>query len=136
MVTCPTCVRRPTKRDGRDHRSRQRYACRPCGRDFTATSTSIFSGYRWPADVILAAVRWYVSYPLSARQVTELLAERGIDVSPRTVLNWTQTFGPQLAVAARVHRRGSAGGGMWTRSSCSVAARSGISIGPSTSTAR
>jgi transposase-like protein len=62
------------------------------------------SGYRCPAGVILAAVRWYVSYPLSARQVTELLAERGVDVSPRTVLNWTQTFGPRLAVAARVHR--------------------------------
>ena len=105
MVNCPACRRCPTKRDGRDRRSRQRYACRPCRRDFTATSTSIFSGYRWPADVILAAVRWYVSYPVSARQVTELLAERGIDVSPRTVLNWTQTFGPQLAVAARVHRR-------------------------------
>jgi transposase-like protein len=105
MVTCPACRCRPTKRDGRDHRSRQRYACRPCHRDFTGTSTSIFSGYRWPAEVILAAVRWYVSYPLSARQVTELLAERGVDVSPRTVLNWTQTFCPQLAVAARVHRR-------------------------------
>src|SRR5258708_3183648 len=66
MVTCPACRRRPTKRDGRDHRSRQRYACRPCGRDFTATSTSIFSGYRWPADVILAPGRWYATYPPSA----------------------------------------------------------------------
>jgi hypothetical protein len=35
----------------------------------------------------------------------ELLAERGIDVSARTVLTWTQTFGPQLATAARRHRR-------------------------------
>jgi transposase-like protein len=94
MVTCPACRPRPTKRDGRDHRARQRYACRPCRREFTATSTSIFSGCRWPADVILAAVRWYVSDPLSARQVTELLAERGVDISARTVLNRTQTFGP------------------------------------------
>jgi IS6 family transposase len=105
----PCLRRRPSKRDGRNHRSRQRYACHPCRRNFTAistsTSTSIFSGYCWPADVILAAVRWYVSYPLSARQVAELLAERGVDVSPRTVLNWSQTFGPQLATAARVHRR-------------------------------
>src|ERR1700704_6315018 len=105
MITCPVCRRRSTKRDGRAPRPRQRYACHPCRRDFTAISPSILSGYRWPADVILAAVRWYVSYPLSARQVTELLAERGVDVSPRTVLNWTRTFGPQLAVAARVHRR-------------------------------
>ena len=54
------------------------------------------AGYRWPAEVILAAVRWYLSYPLSIRQVTELLAERGIDVSPRTVLTWAHSFGPQL----------------------------------------
>ncbi len=57
------------------------------------------------ATVIVTAVRWYLSYALSARQVTELLSERGIDVSARTVLTWTQTFGPQLATAARRHRR-------------------------------
>jgi len=105
MITCPSCGGPPTRRDGLDHRSRQRYACQPCHLDFTAFSTSIFSGYRHPPDVILAAVRWYLSYPLSARQVTELLAERGIDVSARTVLNWAQTFGPQIAVAIRAHRR-------------------------------
>jgi transposase-like protein len=105
MVTCPTCHRPATSRDGRDHRGQQRYSCRPCRRDFTATSASAFSGYRWPADIILTAVRWYLSYPISARQVTELLAERGVDVSARTVLTWTQVFGPQLALQTRRHRR-------------------------------
>jgi transposase-like protein len=65
---------------------------------------SAFAGYRWPPDVILMAVRWYCSLPLSAVQVVRLLAERSIDVSARTVLNWVQTFGPQLAVAARSYR--------------------------------
>jgi putative transposase len=51
------------------------------------------------------AVRWYLAYPLSSRQVLELLAERGIDISHRTVLNWVQTFGPQLAAEVRRHRR-------------------------------
>src|SRR5262245_23302344 len=35
----------------------------------------------------------------------QLLAERHIDVSARTVLNWVQTFGPQLAKALRYHRQ-------------------------------
>jgi putative transposase len=35
----------------------------------------------------------------------ELLAERGVDVSARTVLRWVQAFGPQLATEARKHRR-------------------------------
>jgi len=51
------------------------------------------------------AVRWYLRHPLSATGVMELLAERGIDVSNRTVLRWVQAFGPQLAAEARKHRR-------------------------------
>jgi putative transposase len=66
---------------------------------------SAFSGYCWPVDVILTAVRWYLAYPLSSRQVLELLAERGIDVSHRTILNWVQAFGPRLADEVRRRRR-------------------------------
>ncbi len=51
------------------------------------------------------AVRCYLRHPLSGTSVTELLAERGIDVSNRSVLRWVQTFGPQLAAEARKHRR-------------------------------
>jgi len=57
------------------------------------------------SDVILMAVRWYCSLPRSAVQVVRLLAERHIDVSARTVLNWVQTFSPQLAIAIRRYRR-------------------------------
>ena len=105
MATCPTCHQPATRRDGFDRRGRQRFACRLCHRDFTHASSGAFSGYRWPPEVIVTAVRWYLSYPLSAPQVTELLGERGIDVSARTVLSWTRTFGPQLATAARRPRR-------------------------------
>jgi len=55
--------------------------------------------------MILMAVRWYLRHPLSATSVMELLAERGVDVSNRTVLRWVQAFGPQLAAEARKHRR-------------------------------
>src|SRR5262245_32755080 len=105
MRHCPYCKRPATKRDGYDQRGRQRYGCRPCHRDFTADSTSAFAGYRWPVDVILTAVRWYASYPLSATHVMQLLAERHIDVSTRTVLNWVQTFGPQLTKVLHGYRR-------------------------------
>jgi transposase-like protein len=90
MSMCPSCQHPATKRDGYDAASRQRYHCRPCLRDFTTPSASAFSGYRWPSDVILMAVRWYCSLPLSAAQVVRLLAERNIDVSARTVLNWVR----------------------------------------------
>ena len=51
------------------------------------------------------AVRWYLAHPLSSSSVMQLLAERDIDVSPRTVLRWVQTFGPLLATEVRKHRR-------------------------------
>src|SRR5919205_2015152 len=104
MPPCPSCLQRACKRNGRDCRGRQKYACRPCRRTFTGDSASAFSGYRWPADVILTAVCWYLAYPLSSRQVLELLAERGIDVSHRTVLTWVQVFGPLLAGEVRRRR--------------------------------
>ncbi len=47
------------------------------------------------------AVRWYFSYRLSAANVRNLLAERGLDVSRQTVANWVQKFGVLLAEAGR-----------------------------------
>src|SRR5262249_54213741 len=105
MSLCPACHQPATKRNGYDRRGRQKYTCRPCRRGFTAATGSAFSGYRWPADAILTAVRWYLAYPLSSRQVLELLAERGIDVSHRPVLTWAPVFGPLLAAELRRHRR-------------------------------
>src|SRR5918912_2312927 len=104
MPPCPACQQPAPKCNGRDRRGRQKYACRVCRRTFTEHTASAFSGYRWPADVILTAVRWYLAYPLSSRQVLELLAERGIDVSHRTVLDWVQAFGPRLAAEVRRRR--------------------------------
>src|ERR671933_2359547 len=104
MPPCPVCQQPASKRNGRDRRGCQKYMCRPCRRTFTEHTASVFSGYRWPADVILTAVRWYLAYPLSSRQVLELLAERGTDVSHRTVLNWVQAFGPRLAAEVRRRR--------------------------------
>jgi hypothetical protein len=47
-------------------------------------STS-FAGFRFPPDVILPAVRWYLRYGMSYRDVEELLAERGINVDHVTI---------------------------------------------------
>ena len=60
-----------------------------------------FAGYRFPPEVILLAVRWYLRYGLSYRDVEELLAERGIDVDHVTIYRWVQHFTPELIDAAR-----------------------------------
>jgi len=65
---------------------------------------SEFAGFRFPADVIVVAVRWYLRYNLSYRDVEELLVERGIEVDHVTVYRWVQRFTPLLADAARFRR--------------------------------
>ena len=60
-----------------------------------------FAGYRFPPDLILLAVRWYLRYGLSYRDVEELLAERGIDVDHVTIYRWVQRFTPLVIDAAR-----------------------------------
>jgi transposase, IS6 family len=50
---------------------------------------------------VLLAVRWYLRYGLSYRDVEELLAERGIEVDHVTVFRWVQRFTPLLIDAAR-----------------------------------
>ena len=60
-----------------------------------------FTGFRFPPEVILLAVRWYLRYGLYYRDLEELLAERGIEVDHVTLYRWVQRFTPLLIDAAR-----------------------------------
>ncbi len=51
------------------------------------------------------AVRWYLRYGLSYRDVEELLAERGVTVDHVTVYRWVQRFTPEFVEMARMLRR-------------------------------
>jgi transposase-like protein len=62
---------------------------------------SAFAGFRFPPDVIVLAVRWYLGFGLSYREVEELLADRGVEVDHVAVFRWVQRFTPLLAEAAR-----------------------------------
>jgi hypothetical protein len=64
-------------------------------------TTSVFAGFRFPPEVISVAVRWYLRYGLSYRDVEELLAERGITVDHVTIYRWVQRFTPEFIEAAR-----------------------------------
>jgi transposase-like protein len=65
---------------------------------------SAFAGFRFPAEVIVVAVRWHLRYNLSYRDIEELLVERGVEVDHVTVYRWVQRFAPLLADAARFCR--------------------------------
>jgi transposase-like protein len=65
---------------------------------------SAFAGFRFPPEVIVVAVRWYLRFNLSFRDIEELLVERGVEVDHVTVFRWVQRFTPLLADAARFTR--------------------------------
>jgi transposase-like protein len=72
---------------------------------FTSRSVSFApAGYRFPREVIAVAVRWYLRYGLSYRDVEELLGERGVEVDHVTIYRWVQTFTAEFIDAARPAR--------------------------------
>jgi transposase-like protein len=74
---------------------------RPHRRQPAPIARSAFARFFYPPDVIVLAVRWYLRFALSYRDIEELLAERGIEVDHTTIYRWVQRFTPLLADAAR-----------------------------------
>jgi transposase-like protein len=62
-------------------------------------SRSAFAGFRFPAEVIMVAVRWFLRYGPSFCDIEELLAERGVQVDHVTAYRRVQRFTPLLADA-------------------------------------
>ncbi|MBU6529286.1 IS6 family transposase (plasmid) [Methylocystis sp. MJC1] len=64
-----------------------------------------FKGSHFERDVILWGVRWYVAYPMSYRQLEEMMEERGVDVDHSTLSRWVVKYAPFLERQFRVHKR-------------------------------
>ena len=70
-----------------------------------------FKGAHFVKDIILTCVRWYLAYPLSYRQVEELMEERGVSVDHATINLWVLKYSSQLEDA--FHRRKGSVGRSW-----------------------
>jgi transposase-like protein len=64
-----------------------------------------FKGRQFTAEVILWAVRWYLMFPISYRDLELMLADRGEDVAHTTLFRWTQACVPQIEKRVRPHLR-------------------------------
>ena len=63
-----------------------------------------FKYFKASPEIIRLAVMMYIRFPLSLRQVEDLLHERGIDLSYETVRYWWNRFGPTFAAAVKKNR--------------------------------
>src|SRR4051794_16962119 len=77
----------------------------------TSSAKSPYTGYHFPPEIISHAVWLYFRFPLSLRNVDEILAARGIAVSHETVRQWARKFGQGFA--NQIRRRLPAAGDKW-----------------------
>jgi putative transposase len=80
-------------------------------RRMTTPRDPLYSGYRYPAELIGYAVWLYFRFPLSLRMVEEMLAARGISVTYETIRQWGLKFGREFA--NRIRRRTPGRGDKW-----------------------
>ena len=64
-----------------------------------------FKGSHFEREVILWGVRWYVAYPISYRQLEEMMDERGVEVDHSTLNRWVLKYVPLLEAQFRARKR-------------------------------
>ena len=84
-----------------------------------------FKGRQFTAEVILWAVRWYLMFPISYRDLALMLQDRGVAVDHTTIFRWIQAYAPELEKRIRPHLRPT--NGSW-RVDESVPQASGVDV--------
>jgi transposase-like protein len=64
-----------------------------------------FKGRQFTAEIILWAVRWYLQFPISYRDLERMLSDRGVQVDHTTLFRWIQAYAPELDRRIRPHLR-------------------------------
>ena len=57
---------------------------------------ALFKGRQFDQEIIVLCVRWYLRYKLSARDLVEMMAERGVVLVHTTILRWVQRYVPEF----------------------------------------
>src|ERR1700760_4334192 len=83
-----------------------------------------FRGNHFKREIILWGVRWYVAYPISYRQLEEMMEERGVDVDHSSLNRWVLKYVPLLDQAFRARKRQV--GGSWRMDETSVRIRGNL----------
>ena len=91
----------------------------------------VFKGRHFTSEVILWALRWYLAFPISYRDLASMLADRGVAVDHTTLFRWVQAYAAELEQRIRHHLRPCTGSwrvdetyikvkGVWTYLYCAV----------------
>lgn len=64
-------------------------------------SQNLFKWKHFENEIILLCVRWYLKYPLSYRNLVEMMAERGLNITHTTIMRWVHQYSPILDTEIR-----------------------------------
>ena len=64
-----------------------------------------FKGRQFTSEVIVWAVRWYLMFPISYRDLELMLLDRGVEVNHTTIFRWIQAYAVELEKRIRPHLR-------------------------------
>jgi IS6 family transposase len=67
------------------------------------SNKNLFKGRQFTAEIILWAVRWYLQFPISYRDLEHMFSDRGIQVDHTTLFRWIQAYAPELETRIRLH---------------------------------
>jgi transposase-like protein len=73
-----------------------------------------FNGRHFNREIIVLCVRWYLRYKLSFRDLTEMMAERGLSLAHTTIMRWVKHLTPKFV--KRWNRLAMAAGQSWVLS--------------------
>ena len=68
-------------------------------------TSSAFKWKHYEATIILLTIRWYLKYPLSYRNLVEMMSERGLDIAHTTIMRWVHQYSPELDKKTRMYLR-------------------------------
>jgi hypothetical protein len=70
----------------------------------TKDSDMLSNSFKWKhfvGEIILLNVRWYLKYPLSYRNLEEMMTERGVKVDHTTIMRWVHQYSPEIEKKVR-----------------------------------
>ena len=70
-----------------------------------AGQDGVFKGRHFTSEVILWALRWYLAFPISYRDLASMLSDRGVTVDHTTLFRWVQGYAAELEQRVRRHLR-------------------------------
>ena len=108
-MKCPNCEEKNTHGQNRTNLGYKKYRCNSCKIKYNERTGTKYNYLECPTDIVMQTVRWYIRYRLSYSNLSEMLAERGIEITSETIRLWVQRFAPEITKILRKKRKGECG---------------------------